>query len=954
MRWWAFLLAILLLQASGAPSAAAQRPRVPPPEYLRSLKAREDQGNLVKVVLRNGLTVLIEEQPQRPLLAVGTYVKDGYFQAQERASYLSKLVARSLQQGEAARQIHLLGGALDVAQGPDDTYFYSVVPSDNAEKVLEIHAGLLASPNFDRQEVWNAHQMLGHSLKYDPLTPQQFASRRLMEMAYPGSVLEGADLASCSELKRDVLAAEAAAFHRQVYRPENVIVAFSGSVLRENILKKIVDEYGEIRASGPPAAAASRSTGKSLVAGGQSFRYEHLRGDIQQPYILMGYRTPGVQHPDYLPLSLLAYVLTEGHASVLGHSAVAEGGSAVSVDSSLKASEQGGLFQILAVPLPGKVDGAEVEVLAQLELLKREGVPRYQLNRAKAIFLVEYYEQLETLEQRAYLLARHESLGSFLDRQRIPEKIEALSAAHLSRVLERYFSDSNLSLLEYFPRDAEARSFTEASILETLRLLVSTAAGRKTRPEALEAMEKRAFTAPEFKPSFFEYSLKHTSVLRGPDVYFQEDHTAPVVNVGFFYPGGRINESQHNSGITELMLHMLPGSVAKRKGPIFWHELEGMGANIQIINEPDFFGFQSPVLSDQLGALLKILIDLVRNPELDPEILSREGARVISLAVEEEAAYPQALKSAREKLYRGHPYALTRHGTHESVAGISLESIQEWVKTQMVAVHPTIVIHGDVQGTSFLQGFISTLSDPSYENRPFVKKEVPAEEGSLVSESRDGKLVLAFAGPSRGKRDERVLDVIEQVLAGPGGRLNTSLKESAVAHGAQIFHEPALNGGGIFVSIMTSPGHEEQAKSIAFSEFESLEQQALSREEFMGALVGAITDVYVRQQKRQNYLVELARLALAGEGTDFAQRKIARIKLMSKEDLSSTVRRFFTEREHQLEPPPAMETDQDSDPPASEPEAPTPKPKPPSLRRPPSSPNPQASSLRPQASSLLR
>ena len=45
---------------------------------------REDEGQTTKVILKNGLTVIVREQQAVPLASVTTYVKAGYFDEDDR------------------------------------------------------------------------------------------------------------------------------------------------------------------------------------------------------------------------------------------------------------------------------------------------------------------------------------------------------------------------------------------------------------------------------------------------------------------------------------------------------------------------------------------------------------------------------------------------------------------------------------------------------------------------------------------------------------------------------------------------------------------------------------------------------------------------------------------------------------------------------------------------------
>ena len=273
-----------------------------------------------------------------------------------------------------------------------------------------------------------------------------------------------------------------------------------------------------------------------------------------------------MEHDDYFPLLVLSYILGRGRGAILQQSMVEEDASAVEVVVEVEPFQQGGTFLFSVTPHLEKVDRAEVQVLAQLEALKRQGISIEQLDRAKALLLRDHYQGLESLERRANSLARHEARGNYLERDRVVELLTQITPERVAQVLERYFTDPNLSLLEYFPANAEPRTFTPESLLETLRLLVASVLHERedSTDELLVVETESSFQPPEFRPSYLSYDLKRTSVLRGPIIYFKEEHVFPLVHVGLFYPGGRIQESAQDFGPIHLF-HM--GSPSSKEEP---------------------------------------------------------------------------------------------------------------------------------------------------------------------------------------------------------------------------------------------------------------------------------------------------------------------------------------------------------------------------------------------------
>ncbi|MDA2928718.1 insulinase family protein [Acidobacteria bacterium AH-259-O06] len=913
MRWLilSFLSFVFVTSPEAETLALSQRGHRPP-EYFKAFQSREDKGNLTRVVLRNGLTILIEEQSLDPLVAVVTYVRAGYSQEGKDSRGVSRLLEQLyLYRSGAALQMSNLGAVLNVSTNYDSTSFSSCSPAENVLEILELHADLLQAPEISSKEIAPEVGILLEEKRRRLQSPRVFAKQKLLNLVYPADQLGQGPFSldeSLSALKEtDTARQKLALFHKAYYHPKNVILTVSGQVRRERILKKVVELYGSMRSSKGALQPSHTSSNLQSSIAKASFQYLYLRGDLQQPHILLAYRVPGVAHDHYLPLLLLSYLLGRGRGAVLQQSIIEEGGSAVDVEVKLEAFQGKGTFFFFLTPPLDKVDRAEVQVLAQLEALKHRGIPVSQLDRAKALLLKDHYKWLQSLKQRAYLLSQYEATGGYLKRDRLGELLGKISTKQVTSVLNRYFADSNLSLVEYFPQNAETRTFTSKTLLETLRLLIPTVLDQPTGEiDALQiAQNKSTFRIAEFTPSHLNYDLKRTSILRGPVIYFQEEHALPLVHIGFFFPGGRLNESAKNSGITELMLRALLRNVTSQKTSKSWSELERLGAEIKVVNELDFFGFQVSTLSSHVNEIFGTLVDWTHHPGLEEDDLKWARQEVLALlGREKQSDFSRLLDLTGLGVFKKHPYGLDRYGTTETISGVTLQSLQAWMSSLMARVHPLIVVQGDVKGTSFLQHFISTLSDPNYEIREAIERKIGEEtDGSNampgpVFQQRRGEVMVGFAGPAKGTREEVMLDVLESALLGPSGRLSVLLRnEASLVYQFKMFHQAGLDGGAIFAYLATFDGKEEAARQELLKQLEHLTEVPLRQREFLGALVRAITRFYIRQQPGEDYVVELSRNLLAGRGVDYAQRYLSAAKNTRADDVMYLAKRYFAGRE---------------------------------------------------------
>ncbi|MFQ5737794.1 MAG: M16 family metallopeptidase [Acidobacteriota bacterium] len=898
MKWATLPVCVLLLFEAGTahPGSQLRGRHRGPPEYYRAFQTIENKGRFSRVVLRNGLTVLIEEQSLLPLVAVATYVKAGRLQERPSglgaARVLESMLGQSWNLAERTRKV---GGMLRTSTGWTGSGYVSLLPSDNVLEGLEIHSDLLKTPHLEAPAVKSILLSLRREEEESLRLPRVFARKLLWHLAYAGQgpAQEWDGVGSPAPSEASTAAREALAFHRTNYRPNHVIVSISGAVLRENILPRIVKLYAQFQNSGqaqPSVPALSPRTPAS-------FQYRHLRGEVAEPYLLFGYRIPGRRHPDYYPVLLLSALLGEGRGSLLERSRRNDN-SILEVSTRCACGQEGGLLEVRLTPRSDVVDRAEVQVLGLVEALRKVTAGPLDLDRTKAWLLRKHYQRLQSLERRALLLARYEALGSYQDLEREPDRLRKVTAQQVRQAAAHYLVDSNLSLLEYFPREAEPRRFTSESLLETLHLLVPAAARKQAdEMQALKTQQPETpFSVPEFRPNFFSHDLKKTSVLRGPDIYLEEEHSLPLVFLGFFYPGGRIEEAAPAAGITELMLRLLLGSMAAGD-PLAWAKLESLGAEFSIVNQPDFFGFQATVLSSHMPALFETLVKWLRLPELnqDEGAFQAEKRRLLSaLGRQRKNPGTRVLMSLNQRLFGDHPYALSRYGSEATLDSLTSDQVRDWIKDEIQGIHPVIVVYGDVQGTSFLPDLIPLLGNSKFRRKARVTRN-PSNLARMTNAFYRGKgsVVGAFPGPVRGARDDWVLEALENLVFLSGQLPSTEPAPGGLFTRLQLSHQSRFSGGAIFVQARVPLGREEEGEQVLKEQLAQLKGAALRESDLKRALVLAISKHYASRQVGTAHVLELARNLIGGEKAGYQREYLSTLRSLQVEDLRAVGERFF-------------------------------------------------------------
>ncbi len=856
---------------------------------------REDQGQTTKVVLKNGLTVIVHEQLAVPLASITTYVKAGYFDEDDRISGISHVIEHMFFKGTAkrpvgviARETQALGGYLNAYTYYDRTVYHTEVPAENMNKALEIQADALFNSTYDAAELKKELEVVLQENNRKLDNPSAVASERLYATAFEQHRMRRWRIGTPDGL-RALTRDDIVAYVTKYYRPSNIILSISGQLDIEQTIAEVVKLYGNIPADDAPI---DRDAGP-VEAEQTALRYNWERGPVEQDHIAFGFHTPGVLTADARALEVLAAILAEGRASVLTQFLRDDKGLITSASAGLVAFRDLGYFEIdleTAKPLE-----AQIGALAEIENIKKNGVTKEQLARAKALIAQNHYHSLETVDGFAQDLAYYEALGDWKKSLDYLRSVQKVSVDDVGRVAKKYLTSDNLSAFEYLPESMPRTiNFSVADYRGAVLDKVAAAIEPRDIQELPVVAEipaaDQSITLDMVKP------IARRSILRGPEVYIVEDRRLPLVSFGLFYPGGRLYESQKNAGITELMLRTAIRGTKRFNSEDIARRLENAGARIQVVNEPDFFGYLVEGLSGKIDQALDILIQILQQPSFEDDDIEKEKilqfARIKRLH-ENNFAYPVSL--FKQTLFGEHSYARTSLGSETSLKAITKEDLESWFKTNERQLVPTIVIAGDTNGTGLVAPLADALTNADLHDREIASLPAPAlkqETGETIEtvSRQQTALVYGFPGAPRAGNDRYALIVLENIVSGLGGRFFDTIREKqGLAYTVRTENAFFAKGGAIYTYSAFSPENEAKVKESLDKEIARLRNDGVTAEELKKSIAYSIGEYELGMQTRLGSVLQYARSIYGGGLEDFS----ARIRSVTADDVKRVAQTYL-------------------------------------------------------------
>jgi zinc protease len=259
-------------------------------------------------------------------------------------------------------------------------------------------------------------------------------------------------------------------------------------------------------------------------------------------------------------------------------------------------------------------------------------------------------------------------------------------------------------------------------------------------------------------------------------------------------------------------------------------EIDGLGTSLDRIVDEDWFGFSINMLSRHLDRGFEILADLVRHPAFALEEIEKE--RTLLMAAQEairDQSLAHTFQLFRQAAFGSHPYSLPAHGLQASVQALRREDLLRWHRLTVRPAGMVVSVVGDAGPSEVLDQvgrFIAEWSQEGYGgSEPGQLLGWGAAEVVETRRRTQTAQVIGFPTPGLQSPDRHMLDVLQSVTSGLGGRFFEAVRgRRGLAYTVQTFNYHRLRGGAFVVHMATSPKDETEARRVLFQEIARLRQ----------------------------------------------------------------------------------------------------------------------------------
>lgn len=427
----------------GEDSPAAKGVTVPPVEFKHTR-------------LPNGLEVYTVEDHSAPIVAVQVWYHVGSKDDPPNRSGFAHMFEHMMFKGNEHLTSDMfdnltenIGGENNAYTADDVTVYHETVPSNYLNPILwaeaeRMSALALNDKNFasERDVVKEEYRQRIRANPYGEfyldIEKKSFAVHPYKR---PGiGSIEELDASKLPEIK---------AFHATFYRPDNAVLVVVGDFKQEELDGWVKKYFGAVP---KPSAKIPRVTAKepSRKADKRETSYS-ARAPL--PAVALTYLGPSVRGNDSSALSLVSEILAGGDSSRLYRTMVYEQQVVQSVSCDADLREDLGLLVFRLILASGKtISEAERSLNNEIEQVLKNGVTEAELEKAKNRFLTGKLQERETVNGKASALGQ--AVVVYGDANRVNTdlaKLQAVTAAEIKEVMNRYISGKKKVILEYLP-----------------------------------------------------------------------------------------------------------------------------------------------------------------------------------------------------------------------------------------------------------------------------------------------------------------------------------------------------------------------------------------------------------------------------------------------------------------------------------------------------------------------
>jgi zinc protease len=374
------------------------------------------------------------------------------------------------------------------------------------------------------------------------------------------------------------------------------------------------------------------------------------------------------------------------------------------------------------------------------------------------------------------------------------------------------------------------------------------------------------------------------------------DANSASVAVSGFLRVGALLDPDEKLGLADFTASALLRGTQQHDFQQIFDLLESVGASLGIGGGTHTTSFGGKALAEDLGVVLTLLAEALRQPVFPPEQIERLRAQLLTgLAIRSQDTAQMAGLAFDQIVYADHPYSRPDEGYPETIQAIRGEDLAEFHRRNYGPRGLVIAIVGGVPPEKAVEMVQETLGDWVNPQQPEAVQLPPLRPLAETSTRRvtiPGKsqadVVVGAAGPARTAPDYLAASLGNNILGqfGMMGRIGKSVREEAgLAYYAGSSLGGGLGPGPWDVSAGVDPQAIDPAIDLICQEIRRFTRQPVTEEELGDSQANYIGRLPISLESNVGIASALLSLERYQLGLDYYRRYPGLVRAVTPEQV---------------------------------------------------------------------
>jgi zinc protease len=362
----------------------------------------------------------------------------------------------------------------------------------------------------------------------------------------------------------------------------------------------------------------------------------------------------------------------------------------------------------------------------------------------------------------------------------------------------------------------------------------------------------------------------------GVVILAQESATAPAISINATFFAGSAQDPAALPGVAYLTRRVIDRGAARRSAADIADALDDRGVSLYVSAGRDTFSVSCNCLTQDLGDLLALIAEVVREPVFaDEEIQKRRLEAITSVRQDDDNPAVRAVDALVERLYgSAHPYGRPFKGTAASLQAIERHHLVAFQSLHLRPAALRLAIVGDLHAAAAVDSAAEVFG--GWSAMPVTPEVVPPPPAPTVRqmhvECMPGKpqADIAYGFTTIRRLDPRYYAywMMNNILGqfGLGGRLAENIRErQGMAYYAYSTLEARVSEGPLIIRAGVDPANTERTIEAIDAEVRALGDSGPTVAEFEDtreSLIGSIPRMLESNESIAEFLLAAEQFGL--------------------------------------------------------------------------------------------